>query len=104
MTPIAASHGYAERCRSSSSALPVPAPKTASPLVLQLHDLPFDELNRTRTYLERVLEYADASVHHFYDAGSGGFFHRVDPNKIRRAGDFSKASTATVVAFLKRSG
>jgi hypothetical protein len=79
-------------------------PASARPLVLQLHDLSFDELDPLRAYLERILTYAKDSLLHFYDDASGGFFHLVDPDKPAAAGDFSKASTATCVAFLKRSG
>lgn len=79
-------------------------PANARPLVLQLHDLSYDELDPLRGYLERILSYAKGSLFHFYDAASGGFFHLVDPDRPASAGDFSKASTATCIAFLKRSG
>jgi hypothetical protein len=82
----------------------VPAPRPARPLVLQLHDLEFADLDRTRVYLERILDYARNSLEHFYDSKSGGFFHLVDPDVPGAAGDFSKASTGTCLAFLKRSG
>lgn len=79
-------------------------PASARPLVLQLHDLSFDELDGLRAYLERILSYATESLQHFYDQTSGGFFHLVNPDEPAEAGDFSKASTATCLAFLKRSG
>lgn len=40
----------------------------------------------------------------YYDPDSGGFYHVREPGVEPTAGDFSKASTATVVNFLARSG
>jgi ATPase family associated with various cellular activities (AAA) len=96
-------HCCDERGRLAEIVLPEP-PAAARPLVLQLHDLSFEELDRLRAYLERILAYAAESLLHFYDEPSGGFFHLVDPDKPAQAGDFSKASTATCISFLKRSG
>ncbi len=58
----------------------------------------FTELRRVKVLTSAFLGLAAASLKHYYDATSGGFFHRLDA--ANAAGDFSKASSATVVNFL----
>jgi len=76
-----------------------------SPLELAPQNLTFEQLDALRAYLERILSNAPASLRHYHDATSGGFVHEVDPEKPpRKPGDFSKASTATCLAFLAANG
>ncbi len=71
------------------------------PLRLSTPGVDFDELNELRLYLERILERGSPSLRLYCDEPTGGFVHLLNTKK---PGDFSRTSTATVVAFLTRSG
>jgi hypothetical protein len=75
----------------------------ADPLLLQPHGLEFDELDALRLYLARIMSHVNGSLLYFYDARSAWFAHVVDP-KTGVARPPGKASTATCLAFLRRSG
>jgi hypothetical protein len=62
----------------------------------------FSELRRVRSLTAGFLGIAQVSLENYFDAVSGGFFHRLDENAD--PGDFSKASTATAVSFLVDCG
>lgn len=79
-------------------------PRPVNPLELAPPGLTFEELEELRAYLERTLGYAQASLRHYYDPPSGGFFHKIDPEDPPVPGDYSKASTATCLAFLGAAG
>jgi ATPase family associated with various cellular activities (AAA) len=64
--------------------------------------LDFEELNELRLYLETLLRKATASLGLYYVEETGGFTHL--RSKKKEPGRFSSTSTATVVAFLTRSG
>ena len=68
--------------------------------------LSFDELAELRDLSRQILVDAVVSLNNYRDAQSGGYFHvlAVDAPGGNAAGDFSKASTATVVPFLVRTG
>lgn len=75
----------------------------SAPLRLRPHGLQFAELRELREYLGEVLEGAPASLRHFQETYLGGFVHQGD--KTPDPDDpFSKASTATCVAFLAAAG
>ena len=74
------------------------------PLLLQPHGLDFAALDGLRRYLERVSRHAVASMEEYYDPASGGFAHTIDPGDPQQARRFSKASTATCLAFLGATG
>lgn len=71
-------------------------------------NIPIDDLERLQTVTSQILAQAGASLKNYYDDKSGGFFHVLPPDLPPDAentpGDFSKASTATAVAFLVDSG
>jgi hypothetical protein len=81
----------------------VAAPATLDPLRLRSHDLSFGELNELREYLEAVLATSQPSLEHFQEPHLKGFVHQ-DGLKIDPDDPFSKASTATCVAFLDDAG
>jgi adenylate kinase family enzyme len=58
----------------------------------------FRELRRVKVLTSAFLNLSVASLANYYDAQSGGFFHRLDVENA--PGDFSKASSATAVNFL----
>jgi hypothetical protein len=58
----------------------------------------FTELRRVKVLTSAFLGLSVPSLANYYDAESGGFFHRLDAENA--PGDFSKASSATVVNFL----
>jgi hypothetical protein len=64
----------------------------------------FEDLDTLRAYLERTLGYAPSSLRHYYDKGSGGFFHKIDLSDPPSEGKYSKASTATCLTFLDATG
>ena len=64
----------------------------------------FDALEELRRSLRRLLRGHKASLNVYFDEDSGGFYHRIAPDEDPVPGDFSKASSATVVNFLMRSG
>ncbi len=80
------------------------AASAPDPLLFRPHGLEFSELDDLRAYLERVLGYSQASLRHYFDNASGGFHHRIDPGVTPTRGNWSKASTATCLAYLGASG
>jgi hypothetical protein len=77
------------------------------PIALRRAPEPFDQLAALRDKSRQILDLSVDSLLQYRDPGSGGFvhLHSRDPEfKPRVPGDFSKASTATVVLFLVRSG
>ena len=80
-------------------------------LGLPRSDLPFDELAALRDLAKQLLEVSDASLTHYRDELSGGYFHVLDKDfrddgtsEKNIPGDYSKASTATVVRYLVVTG
>lgn len=77
------------------------------PISLRLPALSFDELARLHDVTDEILASAAESLEAYRDVTSGGYFHVLDPDaspKGNDPGDFSKASTSTVVPFLIRAG
>jgi ATPase family associated with various cellular activities (AAA) len=76
------------------------------PIALRQAPEPFDQLAALRDNSRQILDLAIESLLHYHDQASGGFFHlhQSDDPRQRTPNDFSKASTATVVRFLVRSG
>lgn len=72
---------------------------TADPLAAAA-PLRFEDLRDLQDFLERLLESSAASLDAYYDRDAGGFFHR----KAKQPPEWSRASTATCVAFLEESG
>jgi hypothetical protein len=73
------------------------------PLLFSHRDLPFDRLDRLRDYLDRMLQLARPSMVAYHHETSGGFVHYIGSRERRPQGDseqFSRASTATCIAFL----
>ncbi len=69
--------------------------------------LSFDELAQLRDITREIVERSSGSLREYRDDASGGFFHVLDadaPEEKNDPGDYSKASTATVVTFLVRTG
>jgi len=69
--------------------------------------LSFNELAQLRDVTREIVERSTDSLREYRDDVSGGFFHVLDPDAPRAKnapGDYSKASTATVVTFLVRTG
>jgi hypothetical protein len=66
--------------------------------------LSFSELAQMRATTRYLLENSSKSLENYRDANSGGFFHVLDQDVLNEEkntpGDFSKASTATVVSYL----
>src|SRR4051812_4714542 len=73
-------------------------------LRLRPHGLSFDELRDLSEYLDRFAGYAEASLGYFQDKDTWGFDHRVEPGKGPEKNTFSKASTATCLAYLRATG
>ena len=80
-------------------------------LGLPRSDLPFDELAALRDLAKQLLDVSDASLTHYRDELSGGYFHVLDKDfrddgtsEKNSPGDYSKASTATVVRYLVVTG
>lgn len=71
-------------------------------LRLRPHGLDFPQLKDLSEYLDRLQDYADASLAYFRHLPSGGYEHRVDPSKGPQKS--SKASTATCLAYLRATG
>lgn len=65
---------------------------------------PFEQLRLLRQGLQVVFRSSVPALEAYFDETSGGFYHLIEPDDERIPGDFSKASTATVVNFLVRSG
>lgn len=65
------------------------------------HGLGFEELARLREHLQRILRTAEGSLRFFHVPATGGFTHKVTPGEPPT--DWSKSSTATCLAFLKRT-
>ena len=70
-------------------------------------ELPFDELAALRDLAKQLLDVSDVSLTHYRDELSGGYFHVLDKDfrdgstsEKNSPGDYSKASTATVVRYL----
>jgi ATPase family associated with various cellular activities (AAA) len=82
----------------------VAEPHPVDPLQLRAHGLAFDELKALSEYLDGVLGYADASLEFFRDNESGGYAHRVTPGEGPKTNEYSKASTATCLAYLRAVG
>jgi hypothetical protein len=74
------------------------------PLRLRPHGLGFDELKELREYLESLLGSAQRSLQHFQEDEYKGFLHQDDGRPRSPDDPFSKASTATCVAFLRAAG
>ena len=68
--------------------------------------LSFEELAELRELGQQILEGAVRSLSNYRDQESGGFYHVLsqDADDNNPAGDFSKASSATVIPFLVRTG
>jgi ATPase family associated with various cellular activities (AAA) len=66
--------------------------------------LEFEDLDALRVYLDRTLAGSSRSLHHYYDEGSGGFFHKIEPGDRPDVGDYSKASTSTCLRYLAEAG
>jgi hypothetical protein len=81
----------------------MPQQPATDPLRLRPHGLEFDELRELREYLEALQEAADESLRHFQEPYLRGFIHQ-DDKEIDPDDPFSKASTATCVAFLAAAG
>ena len=74
----------------------------SDPLRPRPHGLAFEELKDLSEYLDRILDYADASLAYYRDPDKGGFAHLVNPEDgIRKT---SKASTATCLGYLSAAG
>ncbi len=70
-------------------------------------DLPFDELAELRDLTQQLLASSLESLANYRDDESGGYFHVLGDDAkggSNNAGDFSKASTSTVVRYLAASG
>lgn len=76
------------------------------PIALAQPTLPFDELAELRYQSRQIGKAAIRSLIGYREAKTGGFYHVLsgDAKKGNQAGDPSKASSATVVPFLIRSG
>ena len=76
------------------------------PIALRGPAQPFEELASLRDISGQILVRAVSSLREYRDAMSSGFFHVLDADAPdgNAAGDFSKASSATVVPFLVRTG
>ena len=81
----------------------MPQHPAIDPLRLRPHGLAFDELRELREYLEGLMSAADASLRHFQEPYLHGFVHQ-DNKPVDPDDPFSKASTATCVAFLRAIG
>ena len=81
----------------------MPQQPSTDPLRLRPHGLEFDELRELREYLEGLLAAAHASLRHFQENYLHGFVHQ-DNKDVNPKDPFSKASTATCVAFLDAVG
>ena len=71
--------------------------------------LPFEDLAELRDLAKQILDASDESLSQYLDRGSGGYFHVLDPDfrgtgTGNHPGDYSKATTATVVRYLVETG
>ena len=64
----------------------------------------FEDLAGLRVYLEELLDAAVSSLTPYHVPSTGGFAHRIQPESAAAPADWSKASTATCVAFLAATG
>jgi hypothetical protein len=74
------------------------------PTSTETSEFRFAELAELRRSMRGLLRGHRQALEVYYDAESGGFYHLREPGVEPTPGDFSKASTATVVNFLARSG
>jgi len=75
------------------------------PIALPQPALPFDELARLREQSREIKDAAVVSLENYRDDASCGFFHLLEPDtKGNVAGNPSRASSATVICFLVRTG
>jgi adenylate kinase family enzyme len=80
------------------------AAASVAPLELAPPGLSFEELDHLRSYLDRTLSSAPASLRYYYNPGSGGFLHKVEAGEEPEKDHYSKASTATCLHFLAATG
>jgi DNA polymerase III delta prime subunit len=77
------------------------------PISLRKSAAPFEAIAELADKTKQIMDGAIPSLLPYRDQGSGGYFHLLDgatPGRKNESGDYSKASTATVVSFLVRSG
>src|SRR6266487_185036 len=61
----------------------------------------FDSLETLRHLLDETLSYAEDSLQQYRDETSGGWYHLLPSLEPKPPGDFSRASSATCLAFAR---